>query len=194
MSEPQVIPACRETATFVPAGQIIKVINTSGTQVIAMWAFPLSKPEAKKENEPAEKAEEQVVEKKHEVVARTQEDRLQQAVQQTKTSTKQQDAAAELPSQEEAQKATQQGIGQDRDVPQLTDSQKSTLGSYIPSIGWLSSEKPITKVKTQQEKDSKTWASYIPSGESFSNYVRSMPEPASKAVSSFAAAVSLSLQ
>lgn len=36
------IPACNGVATFLSAGQTIKVINTHGTQVIDAWAFTLS--------------------------------------------------------------------------------------------------------------------------------------------------------
>ncbi|TKA68773.1 hypothetical protein B0A49_07336 [Cryomyces minteri] len=59
-AELQVIPARHGTATFVPRGSIIKIINTSGTQVIDTWAFALHNPPEKlapKEKEPKEKKE-----------------------------------------------------------------------------------------------------------------------------------------
>ncbi|KAL2357508.1 hypothetical protein BJ546DRAFT_836041 [Cryomyces antarcticus] len=57
-AELQVIPARHGTATFVPRGSIIKIINTSGTQVIDTWAFALHNPPEKlapKEKESKEK-------------------------------------------------------------------------------------------------------------------------------------------
>jgi len=36
MAEMQIIPARHGVATFVPAGQTIKIVNTSGTQVVGM--------------------------------------------------------------------------------------------------------------------------------------------------------------
>ena len=40
----QTIPARHGTATFVPKGHSIKIINSSGTQVIDTWAFALHAP------------------------------------------------------------------------------------------------------------------------------------------------------
>ncbi|KAH0173674.1 hypothetical protein KCU67_g1161, partial [Aureobasidium melanogenum] len=44
----QTIPARHGTATFVPKGSTIKIVNTSGTQVIDTWAFALPTPPKKK--------------------------------------------------------------------------------------------------------------------------------------------------
>ncbi|CAD0025471.1 unnamed protein product [Aureobasidium pullulans] len=44
----QNIPARHGTATFVPKGSTIKIVNTSGTQVIDTWAFALPTPPKKK--------------------------------------------------------------------------------------------------------------------------------------------------
>jgi uncharacterized protein len=42
MSSPSLIPSRRGAATFVKAGQTIKVINTHGDQVVDTWAFNTS--------------------------------------------------------------------------------------------------------------------------------------------------------
>lgn len=44
MPEQQPIQARHGTATFVPKGSVIKIINTHGTQVIDTWAFALPTP------------------------------------------------------------------------------------------------------------------------------------------------------
>lgn len=47
MPEMQTIPARHGVATFVPAGQTIKIVNTSGSQVVDTWAFALPHPDVK---------------------------------------------------------------------------------------------------------------------------------------------------
>jgi len=47
----QVIPARHGTATFVPSGSTIKIVNTSGTQVVDTWAFALPTPPQKREKD-----------------------------------------------------------------------------------------------------------------------------------------------
>lgn len=42
MTQQQVIPARRGTATHLKAGQAIRIINTHGTQVVDFWAFVAS--------------------------------------------------------------------------------------------------------------------------------------------------------
>jgi hypothetical protein len=169
MGEPQVIPARHGTATFVPAGQVIKIINTSGTQVVDTWAFALPKPDGPKKGSQQEKT--------------AQDDAKKAKATQTKKK-----GAADLPSQEDAEKATGEGLKEGEDA-NAGDSaqQKRTWGSYVPSIGWSSSKKD-GKEETEQQKDSKTWSSYFPSGQGFSNYI---PSSAKDTVSTFAAAVRL---
>lgn len=172
------IPARHGTATFVPAGQTIKIINTSGTQVVDTWAFALPKPETKEENKAQEKKDEASGEKKDEV-----KDEKSNAAQ-----AKPKKNGMSLPSQEEAEKATEQGLQAGNDTGKDAKSktaQKSTWSSYVPSVGW-SSRNRNTKQETEQQKDSKTWASYFPSGKGYSNYV---PKTASDTVSKFASTV-----
>ena len=47
MPEMQTIPARHGVATFVPAGKTIKIVNTSGSQVVDTWAFALPHPDVK---------------------------------------------------------------------------------------------------------------------------------------------------
>lgn len=175
MAELQTIPARHGTATFVPAGQTIKIVNTSGTQVVDTWAFALPDPEAKKGQEP--KGEE-----------KEKEQPKQQETQKATPAKAKKKGGADLPSQEDAEKATQDGLKEGEE--QAAQQQKSTWSSYVPSIGWSSSKKDASQdssQETEQQKNSRTWASYFPSGQGFSNYI---PQSASDTVSAFASSVS----
>lgn len=172
MSEQQLIPARHGTATFVPAGQVIKIINTSGTQVIDTWAFALPNPEPK--NAAADKKQEE------------KEAPAQAGAQKATPAKAKKKGGPDLPSQEDAEKATQQGLKEGEDQAAQDAKQKSTWSSYVPSIGWSSSKKDPSK-ETEQQKNSRTWASYFPSGQGFSNYI---PKTATDTVSAFAASVS----
>lgn len=178
MAENQVIPARHGTATFVPAGQTIKIINTSGTQVVDTWAFALPQPP-----DPKPSAEEQKGQEKK--------DESKQETPQKKTPAKK--GGNDLPSQEDAEKATQEGVKEGENQAQNAGQQKSTWSSYVPSLGFGGSGKKDQGSKgdegqTEQQKNSKTWASYFPSGKGFSNYV---PKAATDTVSSFASTVCL---
>ena len=55
----QVVPARHGAATFVPSGSTIKIVNTSGTQVVDTWAFALpSTPKNSNKGEQNKQAEE----------------------------------------------------------------------------------------------------------------------------------------
>ena len=178
------IPARHGTATFVPAGQTIKIINTSGTQVIDTWAFALPKPEAKKGQAP-------------QIVQEGQEQKKDDAKEQKLKATpaKKQKNGMSLPTQEEAEKVTEQGLqaGDEvgKDAKDATP-QKSSWGSYVPSVGWptLRSGPKDAKQQAEQKQDSRTWGSYFPSGKGFSNYV---PKSAGDTVSQFASTVRIPL-
>lgn len=177
------IPARHGTATFVPAGQIIKIINTSGTQVVDTWAFALPKPEPKKGAEAQQTEKDGQQEKK---------DDTKQTATKTAANKNKKGGLGNLPSQEEAQKATEQGIKEGEDAGKDsvgTAQQKNTWSSYVPSIGWSSAKKDGSKDSKQdleQQKDSKTWSSYFPSGKGFSNYI---PKSATDTASTFATSV-----
>ncbi|KAF2724836.1 hypothetical protein K431DRAFT_309950 [Polychaeton citri CBS 116435] len=208
--ELQTIPARHGVATFVPAGQTIKIVNTSGSQVVDTWAFALPKPDPKKDGNADSEAAKDEKPKNGVDDAKAGAEKVNGEVKQKgdeakgvaggkatpakKTAKK---GNADFPSQEEAEKAVQEGYtkGQDatKDATAIANKtaqqQKSTWSSYVPSIGWSSSNKQPEQQLTQKEKDersknSKTWASYFPSGKGFSSYV---PKGASDTVSSFAA-------
>ncbi|KAK4889145.1 hypothetical protein LTR27_012048 [Elasticomyces elasticus] len=199
MAEMQTIPARHGVATFVPAGQTIKIVNTSGTQVVDTWAFALPKPEEKK-SEAADGKQEDKQEDKQEG--------KQEGKQDVKKDEKQGEQKAEekaapkptpkkkkegdLPSQEDAEKATQnllqKGEGEAKDAKDATPH-KNTWSSYVPSLpslrgsgGGKGADTP-KKGETEQQKNSRTWSSYFPSGKGFSSYI---PSSASTTVSSFA--------
>lgn len=173
MAEPQTIPARHGVATFVPAGQVIKIINTSGSQVIDTWAFALPKPEPKKEDEQQEQ------EKKDAGADETKQS----------NATPQKKRGADLPSQADAEKATQDAQVQEDSTPK-----KNTWSSYVPSLGLGGSKKSddtqqqqqSDKTETEQQKNSKTWSSYFTAGKGFTSYI---PKSASDAASNFATMV-----
>lgn len=187
MAELQVIPARHGTATFVPAGQTIKIVNTSGTQVIDTWAFALPKPEPKKGAQD-EKAGQNGEDEKKDAPEEKKEEPKQDTPKPTPAKAKK--SGMNLPSQEEAEKATQEGLKEGEETGKAATKdgkpQKNTWGSYVPSIGW-SSKKKDPKAEAEQKKNSRTWGSYFPSGKGFSNYV---PKTASDTVSAFASTVS----
>ena len=170
MGDLQTIPAKHGVATFVPAGQTIKIVNTSGTQVVDTWAFALPIPDGEK---PEEKEQSKQEEK---------------SAPQTPKKGKKDD---DFPSQDEAEKATQEGIskGDDGKDPKAATPAKSSWSSYVPSLGLSSAKKsapPAKKDETEQQKNSKTWGSYFPSGKGFSSYI---PKSAGDTVSAFASEV-----
>ena len=185
MAELQTIPARHGTATFVPAGQTIKIVNTSGTQVVDTWAFALPNPDGYKEGSAEQKAE--AKESKQES---SKQDTSKPETPKKTPAKKGQD----LPSQEEAEQATQQGIKEGEQTNQGASQQKNTWSSYVPSLGWSGGKQAGAngtdgQSKEQTQKNSKTWASYFPSGKGYSNYV---PKAATDTVSSFANTVRIS--
>lgn len=57
LGEKQTIPARHGTATFVPKGHTIKIINTYGRQVVDTWAFALGQPPQDDDVDEEERAE-----------------------------------------------------------------------------------------------------------------------------------------
>ncbi|KAI5362023.1 hypothetical protein Slin15195_G056720 [Septoria linicola] len=170
MAEPQVVPARHGVATFVPAGQSIKIINTSGTQVVDTWAFALPQPAPKRDVDESTKAKEEA-------------GRQETA----KAADKVKGKSGDLPSQEEAEQATKEAHEQ----AEQQDGQKKGWSSYIPSVPTLGLSKKDESSdaskggdsnETQQQKNSKTWSSYFKPGKGFSSYI---PDAATDTVSKF---------
>lgn len=185
MPEMQTIPARHGVATFVPAGQTIKIVNTSGSQVIDTWAFALPHPDVK--NGDGQEEAQQEAPKKEDLPEATKE----QEKPAKPTPKKSKKNSMDLPTQEEAEKATKEGI-EKGDGGQEQGQKKNTWSSYVPSIGWggkngaKQGEQQGEKGETEKQKNSRTWASYMPSGKAYSNYI---PKTASDTVSSFASTV-----
>jgi len=189
MSELQIIPARHGVATFVPAGQTIKIVNTSGSQVVDTWAFALPEPEAKKGAEKDGKEDAKEGEEKDEQKDEKKVEEPKQEEKATpKPTPKKSKKDTDLPSQEDAEKATQdimkQGEQSGKDAQKQGTPQKNTWSSYVPSLGLKGKKSTDTSKKdeAQVQKNSKTWSSYFPSGKGFSSYI---PKNASDTVTSF---------
>ncbi|GAB7363797.1 hypothetical protein MBLNU230_g4364t1 [Neophaeotheca triangularis] len=187
MSEMQTIPARHGVATYVPAGRTIKIVNTSGSQVVDTWAFALPKPEPNQGQDQQESKEGKKDESKQE----ESKDDKQQSQPKSKSTPSKKKGDVELPSQEEAEKATREGQQQgeeaaqgDQQQQQQQQQQASGWSSYIPSLGWRGGKKTgETEQNAEQRKqDSRTWGSYFPSGKAFTSYV---PQTATDTVSAF---------
>ena len=185
MPELQTIPARHGVATYVPAGQVIKIINSSGSQVVDTWAFALPKPDPKKGDEKQEGAE-----KKEEEPQKDEGKTDDKENEKPTPAKKGKKGANDLPTQEEAEKATKEGLSQGENAAKDAKhaQQKSGWSSYVPSLGFGGSKDAAQSKqdKEQQKKNSKGWATYFPSGQGFSNYV---PKSASDTVASFASSV-----
>lgn len=193
MDQQQIIPARHGVATFVPAGRVIKIINTSGTQVVDTWAFALPKPEEKLEKVAEAKQEDNTAETEQAAPkkgkAETEEPATPAATPAATPKKSKKSNKTELPSQEDAEKATSQAAVPEKS--KTTPAQKSTWSSYVPSLPSWSSKKDAPKDgknESQRQKDSRTWASYFPTGKGFSAYI---PKSASDTLSGFASSVSL---
>lgn len=159
--ELQLIPARSGTATFLPAGKTIKIINTSGTQVVDTWAFALPRPD-RKEGDPAAEAEDEVVQKQPKPNPATPINKGQRKKR-----------AYDLPSQEEAEKATRAALVQgEQNTGQQTKKGKTWTGYLpnvpsVPSLGFGKAKDGLDAAasKNQQLKDSKTWSSYFAAGQ-----------------------------
>ena len=181
----QVIPARSGTATFVPAGSSIKIVNTSGTQVIDTWAFVLPQPPSQHPKEEAKQAE-----------AAAKKDAGEQ-----KTESKPEPAKAtpkkkgkggmDLPTQEEAEASTKTG------VQEAEAQQKKAAGwsSYLPSVNRLAlgggGGEQKEAAASKQKQDSNTWSSYLGGAGQAVSGSSSMLGEAKGAVSQFAKVVSI---
>ncbi|PNS16411.1 hypothetical protein CAC42_145 [Sphaceloma murrayae] len=166
----QTIPARHGTATFVPAGSTIKIVNTSGTQIIDTWAFALPSP-------PKQKDADQAPNGKIEEEPASNEQETPKPAPTPKRKGKKGDN--DLPSQEEAEAATAQGIQAAEDG---TPAQKKGWSSYVPSLPSL----PLRAAKSDSEKatvkqNSRTWGQYFSAGQGITNYI-----PNKNSFSSFA--------
>ncbi|THY29104.1 hypothetical protein D6D01_03666 [Aureobasidium pullulans] len=155
----QTIPARHGTATFVPKGSTIKIVNTSGTQVIDTWAFALPTPPKKKgpqedaqdeqdksyqeqdEKEKLNLAEEEDKKQREEEKKKQEEEEKKKREQEEKDKASKKKGnrksrgGLDLPSQEEAEAATsQQQQAAEAEAKQQSTPTKSSWSSYLPSL------------------------------------------------------------
>jgi hypothetical protein len=154
----QTIPARHGTATFVPKGSVIKIVNTSGTQVIDTWAFALPTPPKNKgpqeqpqedkdksyqeqdEKEKLNVAEEEDKKQREEEKKKQEEEEKKKKEQEEKDkaskkkSNRKSQGGLDLPSQEEAEAATSQQQKIDAESKQQSTPTKSSWSSYLPSL------------------------------------------------------------
>ncbi|GAB7347665.1 hypothetical protein MBLNU459_g4529t1 [Dothideomycetes sp. NU459] len=223
MEEMQTIPARHGTATFVPKGSTIKIVNTHGTQVIDTWAFALPTPPAQLKDKdqdggedkdddgdeaPKNKQQQQQTkkdepkaanEKKKEEAPKAKEEKKDAAPPPTPKpkGRKGRGGDLELPTQEEAEAATsQQALQAAEQEAAASSAQNGTpkkgWSSYLPSLGRgggktaaaTDGEKKENDDKAEkqlQKENSRTWGSYLPSGQGYTSYL-----PSKGAISAFA--------
>ncbi|KAK3062750.1 hypothetical protein LTS18_003435 [Coniosporium uncinatum] len=180
MGELQTIPARHGTATFVPKGHSIKIINTYGKQVVDTWAFALHAPpsseDKQKEEEAKQQGDEQAqggADKKEEPKKEeTEKDEPGKEAEETKEKTEEtaQDADAD------AKKGAEETADKAKDAAEGTkkEGEKASSGwtSYIPSIRSKpkklnqSGEKkeaaaPAKPAEKKGNEASKTWSQYL---------------------------------
>jgi len=170
--EYQLIPARHGTATFVPRDHTIMIRNTYGKQVVDTWAFALNTPPkrekgARKLQNPAKKEESNTGKSeadKDEGLSKCEEELYDQVKSESKGAEDQ-----ENKNPEQNEKA----------------AVRNSWSSYLPTFRSAAAKKE-NKGKDEDEeilqrRNSKTWASYLPSGEGFTSYL-----PSSDALSAFA--------
>lgn len=197
----QPIPARHGTATFVPQGSTIKIVNSSGTQVIDTWAFALPDPPKTLKN--GEKADKEDGEEKKAAAPKKQPDTPKKAAApkqekkspEAKKGKKGKDLG--LPSQEEAEAATAKGMSEEQEQQQQASGGWT---SYLPSLpygggsatkkaepegdeqdGEQEEETEPATDKAKQKANSRTWGSYLSTGTGFTSYL-----PSKGAISAFA--------
>lgn len=157
MSKPQTIPARHGTATYVPKGQTIKIINTSGTQVFDTWAFALHKApqQDEKKDEKPQKKEKPKKEEPKKDAKKEQASKEEPKKNETKKDEKQVEAAAE---------------DEDED-----DYEKNKLSPDDPNYPVADAKLPVPQPEGKEPAKSGGWSSYMPSFAS-SSKARGTPE------------------
>ncbi|CAD0050237.1 unnamed protein product [Aureobasidium pullulans] len=204
----QTIPARHGTATFVPKGSTIKIVNTSGTQVIDTWAFALPTPPKKKG--PQEDAQDeqdksyQEQDEKEKLNLAEEEDRKQREEEKKKQEEEEKRRRNKKKgTRPEAEAATsQQQQAAEAEAKQQSNPTKSSWSSYLPSLrgrkqiadgnakddSKASEQKEDTADstevldKSQEKENSRRWGSYLLKGQGVTSYL-----PSKGAISAFAA-------
>lgn len=125
--ELQTIPARHGVATFVPKGQTIKIVNTSGTQVIDTWAFALPAPPKQSTAAEQKQAEEAVAQAKEDIAA---------AVQAQDEDKKEEQVSGEAQIQEQkSDDQTQSGAQEEEEKTETGKSEAQAQDEGNPDLG-----------------------------------------------------------
>jgi hypothetical protein len=162
----QTIPARHGTATFVPKGSVIKIVNTSGTQVIDTWAFALPTPPKNKgpQEQPQEDKDKtyQEQDEKEKLNVAEEEDKKQREEEKKK-----QEEEEKKKKQEEEEKKKKEQEEKDK-ASKKKSNRKSQGGLDLPSQeeaeAATSQQQKIDAESKQQSTPTKSsWSSYLPS-------------------------------
>jgi hypothetical protein len=191
----QTIQARSGTATFVPKGHTIKIINSYGAQVVAVWAFALhdapTEEEMEEEREDMEQAESQVEAAVNNSHAKDSEEKVHASRTQDLPADPKNDVQtagpeAEEPGEIEPVRVVENTREAEKNDAGDTDRQKDTLqdygvkkgwAAYIPSVRGRSKQASASDgpqiIDSSAEKSfstpRKTWTSYIPSVSAIKN-------------------------
>ncbi|KAA6406570.1 MAG: hypothetical protein FRX48_09625 [Lasallia pustulata] len=194
----QTIPARHGTATFVPSGHTIKIINTSGTQVIDTWAFALPsppkklisdhtlhKPSGEEQADKASLAQEQEPSNKQEPP--TEESSKEKAPSTEQGSSKEIAPSPQQESTKEKESSKEQESSGEKEPSKEQESSGEQETSNDPEPSKSSEEVPTNSetadAKAGDEAKPKGWSAYIPSLGLGSGKSTSEPAPSSEKAS-----------
>jgi hypothetical protein len=181
MTDVQTVSAGQGVATFVPAGRVIKITHNDKLQSIDLWAFVLSKPVVRDQDDSRTKPSQTSV----------------SSGASKKAPLRKKSKGSDLLSQKDVEDAMKQHFESANDQP--SPAKKSTWASYVPTSyvpslgfgkkkdGQVVETSNAFEGETEQQKNSRTWASYMPTGKGFGSYIPSM---AKDTMSDFAKQVS----
>jgi hypothetical protein len=168
--ELQSIPARHGVATFVPKGQVIKIINTYGKQVVDTWIFALPKPPDKKEMEEEEKESAEQAKKAAEQVTENKQDTKDKSAEAEEEAAKQQDDTKQKVEQDDAKKAEDSKENSKKTEP-ATDAGTDAAKEQSEEKGDETKEDTTqgeeaakaSETEDAQGASKKGWSSYLPS-------------------------------
>jgi hypothetical protein len=163
----QTIPARHGTATFVPKGSTIKIVNTSGTQVIDTWAFalptppknkgPQEQPEDDKDKSYQEQDEKEKLNIAEDEDKKQREEEKKKKQEEEEKKKKQEEEEAKKKEQEEKDKASKKkGNRKSKgglDLPSQEEAEAATSQQQLADA----------EAKQQSTPSKSSWSSYLPS-------------------------------
>ncbi|KAF2099482.1 hypothetical protein NA57DRAFT_55447 [Rhizodiscina lignyota] len=173
LPEIQQIPARHGTATFVPKGHIIKIINTYGRQVVDTWAFALPNPPTQEEMDEDDEREEEARRVQEEVENMQGEEEggdNDEAAGQEEEALQEGEASAGAEQQEKGPGEEQTGKGNEEEVSGEISPEKHEADEGAQKVPGSETETDGEKAKdaaAQAEKATPSkaagWGAYIPS-------------------------------